>query len=314
MAQGRSIPVLVAFLFAPPLAAQAHPDFGGIWSSATATPLERPARLKDKQFFTPQEAAEWEHAMAAQNQEPPPQAASKNVGTYNKVFFEFGSHVVKTLRTSIITDPPDGRIPALTPAAAALKRRHQQLLQNPGSAQDLGLQDQCLVFPTAVPPMIPYRYNSNYQIVQTQNELVVHAEMIHDTRIIPLDGRPHRPSSVRLWLGDSVGHWEGNTLVVDTANFNDAGGFYGDAGGMFGWDRNLHVVERFSFLDTDTILYRFEVDDPSAYTRPWKGEATFERASGPIYEYACHEGNYALPSILKGFRAHESGADAKKGQ
>jgi hypothetical protein len=301
MIQGRSI--LAALLFVWPAAAQAqHPDFGGIWSSATATPLERPARLKDKAFFTPAEAKDWERTMAVQNEEPTPEAASKSVGTYNKVFFEFGSHVVKTLRTSIVTDPADGRIPALTPAAAAIKRRRQEMLRNPQRAQDLGLQDQCLVFPTAVPPMIPYRYNSNYQIIQTASQLVVHAEMIHDTRIIPLDGRPHVPSDVRLWLGDSVGHWEGSTLVVDTTNFNDAGGFYGDAGGMFGSDRNLHVVERFSFLDADTILYRFEVDDPTAFTKPWKGEWTMVRGSGPIYEYACHEGNYALPNILSGSR------------
>ena len=302
------IPVFVALLFARQVAGQAHPDFGGIWSSATATPLERPAKLKDKQFFTPAEAAEFERALAAQNENPAPQSTAseaRTVGTYNRAFFEFGSHVVKTLRTSIITDPPDGRIPALTAEAAGLKRRRQELLRNPGRAQDLGLQDQCLVFPTAVPPMIPYRYNSNYQIIQTKDALVIHAEMIHDTRIIPLDGRPHLPSNVRLWLGDSVGHWEGSTLVVDTTNFNDGGGFYGEAGGMFGSDRNLHVVERFSFLDTDTILYRFEVDDPSAFTRPWKGEVTMERSAGPIYEYACHEGNYALPDILKGFRAHE---------
>jgi hypothetical protein len=311
MIQGTSILVLAAVSFVQPLAAQAplpaavgHPDFGGIWNSATATPLERPARLKGKEFFTAKEAAEWERGMAAQNREPSREAAAKSVGTYNKEFFEFGSRVVKTLRTAIITDPPDGRIPALTPSSAAAKRRRQELLRNPGSVQDMGLQDRCLTFPTAVPPMIPYRYNSNYQIIQTQDELMVHVEMVHETRIIPLDGRPHLASNIRLWLGDSVGHWEGSTIVVDTANFNDAGGFYGDAGGMFGWDRNLHVVERFSFLDADTILYRFEVDDPSAFTRRWKGELTMQRASGPIYEYACHEGNYALPNMLRGLRAH----------
>ena len=154
--------------------------------------------------------------------------------------------------------------------------------------------------------MLPYRYNSFYQIVQTGDHVMVQVEMIHDTRIIPLDGRPHVPAHVRLWLGDSVGHWEGNTLVVDTANFNGAGGFYGDAGGMYGWDRNLHVVERFSLLDADTILYRFEVDDPTAFTHPWKGELTMARAPGPIFEYACHEGNYSLPNLLRGFRASES--------
>jgi hypothetical protein len=314
MTQAKLLPVLAVFLFVRPLPAQApskaHPDFGGIWSSATSTPLERPARLKDKEFFTPVEAASWEQAVAELAGEPA-DPAGKTVGTYNKAFFEMGAPVVKTLRTSIVTDPADGRIPALTPAAAAEKLRRQQRLRNPSGAQDLGLQDQCLVFPTAVAPMFPYRYNSNYQIIQTQNELVVHAEMIHDTRIIPLDGRHHLPSNVRLWLGDSVGHWEGKTLVLDTTNFNDASGFYGDAGGFYGFDRNLHVVERFRFFDADTILYQFEVDDPSAFTRPWKGEMTMSRASGPIYEYACHEGNYALPAILKGFRLRESGGDGK---
>jgi hypothetical protein len=141
---------------------------------------------------------------------------------------------------------------------------------------------------------------------------MIHVEMIHDTRIIPLDGRPHLPSGVRLWLGDSIGHWEGSTLVVDTANFNDAGGYYGDAGGMFGSDRNLHVVERFSLLDANTLLYRFEVDDATAFTRPWKGELTMARSSGPIYEYACHEGNYALPNLLNVFRAGERSGPAAK--
>ncbi len=285
----------------------AHPGFDGIWNSATATPLERPIQWKDKAFFTPEEAAEWERQVAESNQEPSPQAASKNVGTgtYNTIFREFGSHTVKTLRTSIVTDPPDGRIPALTPAAAGAKRRRLDGMKNAASAQDTGLQDQCLAFVTAGPPMLPYSYNSNYQIMQTKDAFVVHAEMIHDTRIIRLDGRPHLPPDIRQWMGDSVGHWAGATLVVDTTNFNDGGGFYGDAGGNFGWDRNLHLVERFSLLDADTLLYRFEIDDPTAFTQPWKGELTMARSSGPIYEYACHEGNYALSNLLRGYRASE---------
>jgi hypothetical protein len=316
MTVGRFFLVVATLSLVRPVAAQTtalsrHPDFAGIWNSATATPLERPAQFKDKQFFTPKEAAGWEREMAAQNEETP-LAASHNVGTYNTAFREFGSHVVKTLRTSIVTDPPDGRIPALTPTADAEKRRRQELLRHPGGAKDLGLQDRCLIFPTAVPPMIPYSYNSNYQIVQTKNALMIHVEMIHDTRIIALDGRAHLPSNVRLWLGDSVGHWEGATLVVDTMNFNDGDGFYGDAGGVFGWDKNIHVVERFSLLDADTILYRFEIDDSTAFTRPWKGELTMSRAPGPIYEYACHEGNYAVPSLLKGFRADEAGGHERK--
>jgi hypothetical protein len=289
----------------PQLVAYVHPDFEGIWNSATATPLERPARLNGKEFFTPKEAAEWERQAAARTQEPTPEVRARTFGSYNVVFYETGTKSLKTLRTSIITDPPDGKIPALTPAAAAEKSRRLELLRHPRGATDLGLQDQCIVFPTAVAPMIPYIYNSNYQIVQTGHELMIHAEMIHDTRIIRLDRQSHLSSSVRLWLGDSVGHWEGGTLVVDTTNFNDGGGFFGDVGGMFGSDRNLHVVERFSMRDANTILYRFEVDDPTAFTRPWKGELTMSRSAGPIFEYACHEGNYALPNLLNGFRARE---------
>jgi hypothetical protein len=302
---GTAILFVAGVSAAAPAGAQ-HPDFGGIWNSATATPLERPAKLKNKEFFTPKEAEEWERKVAAENEDPSPGAVSKGVGTYNSAFREFGPKVVKTLRTSIITDPPDGRVPDLTPESAAETRRRIELLRHPQRAQDFGLQDRCLVFPTAVPPMIPYSYNSNYQFIQTGQELAIHVEMIHDTRIIRLDGSPHLPSNVRFWLGDSVGHWDGATLVVDTTNFNDGGGYFGDAGGMFGTDKNLHVVERFSLLDPNTILYRFQVDDPTAFTRPWKGELTMERATGPIYEYACHEGNYALPNLLNGFRAIES--------
>ncbi len=299
--------LLPAFAAGPGTAPDARPGFDGIWNSATATPLERPLQLKEKAFFTPEEAAEWERQVAERNQEPSPEAVSKSVGTgtYNTFFREFGERTVKTLRTSIVTDPPDGRIPALTPEAAAVKLRRVEAMKNAASAQDTGLQDQCLAFLTAGPPMLPYSYNSNYQILQTKDAFVVHAEMIHDTRIIRLDGRPHLPPEIRLWLGDSIGHWEGHTLVVDTTNFNDSGGFYGDAGGNFGWDRNLHLIERFSLLDADTLLYRFEIDDRSAFTQPWKGELTMSRSSGPIYEYACHEGNYALPNLLRGYRVSE---------
>jgi hypothetical protein len=284
-----------------------HPDFEGIWNSATATPLERPAELKDKPFFTPQEAAQWERQFAQRNAEPSGEAAAKRTGTgtYNTFYREFGTRTVKTLRTSIVYDPPDGRIPALTPAAAEIKRRRierQRKFENP---EDLGLQDQCLAFLTAGPPMLPYSYNSNYQIVQTKDAIVIHAEMIHDARIIHLDGRPHLPASIRLAMGDSVGRWEGDTLVVDTTNFDDGGGFYGDAGGNFGWDRNLHIVERFSLFDADTLLYQFEIDNPTAFTQPWKGELTMTRATGNIYEFACHEGNYSLTNMLRGFRAAE---------
>ncbi len=305
---------LTLALAACPAVAQ-HPDFSGIWNSATATPLERPVQLKDKAFYTPAEAADWVKRTAARNQDQPFDPKSANVGTYNVAFREFSSQVVKTLRTSIVTDPPDGRIPALTPAAADALRERRKRLAHPSDSTDTGLQDQCIIFPTAVAPMIPYSYNSNYQFLQTGDTLMIQVEMIHDTRVIPMDGRPHLPDSVRLWMGDSVGHWEGQTLVVDTTNYKDGGGYFGDAGGMFGWDHTLHVTERFSLLDPDTLVYRFEVDDPTAYSRPWKGELTMSRpapgAAGAIFEYACQEGNYALPDLLKGFRMDEAAAKLK---
>jgi hypothetical protein len=289
-----------------------RPNFDGVWNSGTATPLERPRELKDKPFFTLEEAAQWERQVAKQNEEPAPGAPRTGTGTYNTVYREWGTRTVKTRRTSIITEPADGRIPALTPAAAEVKRRRLEGLRRFENPEDLGLQDQCLAFLTGGPPMLPYSYNSNYQIVQTNDAVLIHAEMIHDARIIHLDGRPHASPRIRSWLGDSIGRWEGDTLVIDTTNFNDGGGFYGDAGGNFGWDRNLHLVERLRFFDQDTLLYQFEIDNPTAFTQPWKGELTMTRSAEPIYEYACHEGNYGMEGILAGARAEEAKAKAKK--
>lgn len=290
-----------------PAARGAHPSFDGIWNSGTATPIERPAALRDKPFFTAAEAAAFERQAAAANEEPPAgsAAAQRGTGTYNTFFREFGTDVVKTRRTAIVYDPPDGRIPPLTPAAAAVKRQRTEAQRGLASAQDAGLQDQCLAMLTAGPPMLPYSYNSNYQFLESAGAIVIHIEMIHDARIISMDGRPHAPATVRKWMGDSIGRWEGQTLVVDTTNFNDGGGYYGDAGGNFGWDRNLHLIERFSLLDADTMLYQFDVDNPTAFTRPWKGELTLSRSTAPIYEYACHEGNRSLPNMLSGYRATE---------
>ena len=282
-----------------------RPNLEGTWNSATTTPLERPAELKDKPFFTPAEAARWDQEYARRNAEPAPGAKQTGTGTYNGFYREWGTRTVKTLRTSIITEPPDGRIPALTPAAAEIKKTRLERLRKAENPEDLGLQDQCLTFLTSGPPLLPYSYNSNYQIVQTDDVVVVSAEMIHDARLIHLDGRPHVSPSIRLWAGDSIGRWEGDTLVVDTTNFNDGGGYYGDAGGNFGWDRHLHIVERFKLLDPNTLLYQFDIDNPTAFTRPWKGELTMTRSSERIYEFACHEGNYSLTNMMRGYRATE---------
>ena len=284
-----------------------RPYLDGVWNSATATPLERPAHLKDKPFLTPAEAAAVEREAAERNVEETKEqiANSKGTGTYNSFFREWGTTVVKTLRTSIVTDPPDGRIPPLTPAAEATRRRRVEGIKKAENPEDLGLQDQCVGFLTAGPPMLPYSYNSNYQIVQTSDAILIHAEMIHDARIIHMDGRPHAPASLRSALGDSTGRWDGDTLIVDTTNFTDERGYYGDAGGNFAWDRHLHLIERFRLLDANTLLYQFEIDNPTAYTRPWKGELTMSRTTDRIYEFACHEGNYSLTNMMRGYRASE---------
>lgn len=291
----------------PPTVREERPDFTGIWNSATATPLQRPRELANKPFFSPEEAREWERQLAGRNQEPPAGAArpTRGTGTFNTVYREYGTSVVKTLRTSIITDPPDGRLPQLRPEAAAIRRRSlegQRSMENP---EDLSLQDRCVAFSTVGPPMLPYTYNSNYQFIQAPGAIVVHAEMIHDARIIYMDRRSPPPADVRLWSGHSRGWWEADTLVVETTNLDEGGGFYGGAGGNFGWDRDRRVTERFSFYDPETLLYRFEIDDPVAFAEPWKGELTLTRATGNIYEYACHEGNYSLEGMLRGARVSE---------
>lgn len=297
--------VASAFVAGQPAARDPRLAIEGVWNSATVTPLERPASLKDTAIFTPDAAAEFEREIARRNEEPAPGAPRTGTGTYNTFYREFGTRTVKTRRTSIVTEPPDGRIPAPTPAAAERMRLRLQQIRAQDNPEELGLQDQCAAFVTAGPPLLPYSYNSNYQIVVTDRAVVVHAEMIHDARIIHTDGRPHLPSRVRQWMGDSIGRWEGGTLVVDTTNFVDGSGFYGEAAGNFAFDEQLHVVERFRLFDADTLLYQFEIDDSTAYTRPWKGELTMTRSTERLYEFACHEGNYSLENMLRGTRATE---------
>ncbi|HYA17821.1 MAG TPA: hypothetical protein VEF06_10160 [Bryobacteraceae bacterium] len=285
---------LAAQTFRPPRTPDGHPDFQGIWNSATATPMERPQEFAGKPFFTEAEAHAWETRTADRNSEGVRLGPAAGVGNYNNAFWEFGSRVDPTMRTSMVTDPPDGRVPPLTPSAQRAQAERQAIARRtPTGPEDLGLGSRCLAFPTGQVPMTPFNYNSNYSIFQTPDYIAISAEMIHDTRIIPLRPRPHLPSTVRLWFGDSVGHWEGDTLVIDTTNFTDKTPFYGS-------DANLHVVERLRWYDAKTLLYQFEIEDATAFTRPWKGELTMAAAPGPIYEYACHEGNYALPDILRG--------------
>ena len=294
---------LVAQKSAEPRTPDGQPDLQGIWNSVTVTPMERPRDLGTKEFWASEaEAQAYEKASVARSKA----GLDDGIGSYNEVFYEFGAKTVKTRRTSFITDPPDGRVPALTPTAKAAWDKEQATRRGrPNGPEDRSTTEQCVAFRTGVPPMTPWAYNSNYRIVQSKNQVAIYIEMIHDVRIIPLDGRPHLPSNIHLWYGDSIGHWEGSTLVIDTTNLSGKTGFYGA-------DENLHVIERISRLDGDTLRYEFSVDDPTAFTKPWKGELTMSAAPGPIFEYACHEGNYALEHLLQGARAEDKAEAAAK--
>jgi len=279
-----------------------RPNLEGIYSTATLTPLERPAELAGKQLFTEKEAAEYESQLLKNaNRDRRDGGADVDVGrAYNEFWFSRGDHIVSTRRTSLVVDPPDGKIPALTAAAQAKQAERAAITREHGfdGPEFLRLQERCLLWPTAGPPMLPGGYNNNYQIVQSRDYVMILVEMIHDVRMIPLDGRPHAPSSVRQWLGDSRGHWEGDTLVVDTTNFTDKTNFRGA-------DENLHLTEKFTRTGPNTVLYRFTVEDPTAFSKPWSVEMPMNRVDGPIIEYACNEGNYGMAGILAGARAQE---------
>ena len=292
--------------YTAPRTAAGHPDLQGVWNNATVTPLERPADLAGKPFFTPAEAAAYEKQMVERNDvdHRPTNNETDVAFGYNNAWWDRGTHVVKTLRTSLIVDPADGKIPPFTAdgerrAAALAAERRDHGADGP---ENRSLNERCLVWATGGPPMMPGPYNDNYQIFQTPQSVVILVEMIHDVRVIPLDTplypRPHLPSSVRQWMGDSRGHWEGETLVVDTANFTSKTRFRGSS-------ENLHLIERFTRTAPDTILYEFTVDDPATFTKPWTAAISMNKAQGPIYEYACHEGNYAMSGILNGARAEE---------
>jgi hypothetical protein len=284
---------------------QSHRDLQGVWTNTTITPLERPVNLAGKQVFTPEEAAKYEKETNqrndADNRESNPEADVNHA--YNQFWWDRGTKVVPGLRTSLIVDPPDGRVPSLTPEAqqrmaaqGAYTREHST-----DGPENRSLQERCLNWPTAGPPMLPSFYNNEYQIVQTPSTVAIVIEMIHDVRIIPIDGSPHLPNSIRLWMGDSRGHWDGNTLVVDTTNFTDKSRFRGA-------DENLHLTERFTRVNPNTVLYEFTVDDPTAFTKPWTAQIPMTKTKGPVFEYACHEGNYAMVDILAGARAAEKKA------
>jgi hypothetical protein len=267
-----------------------RPDMQGSWTNATFTPFERPTSLAGKEFFTAEEAAAFEQKrVEEENNQPQDDIHYDNVLWLREKL----PKGVSNRRTSIVIDPPDGRVPAQT-AEARQRAAARAEARKSGSASDVKnrtLTERCVIWPHVGPPMLPAGYNSNLQIVQAPGYVMILQEMIHDVRIIPLDRRQHLPQTMRRWMGDSIGRWEGDTLVVDTTNFTDRTNFRGSSDA-------LHVVERFTPLSPEIIRYTFTVDDATTWTRPWTGEVDLRKFPDPIFEYACHEGNHDLEFLL----------------
>ena len=281
-----------------------QPDIQGTWVNPTITPFERPAALAGKATLSEQEVTELEKRAQENKVDRPPRPG--DVGSYEQIWTDSGSKVVSSRQASLVVDPPDGRVP-LTPWAEA--KHAYALAHDSDSWEYLTTWDRCIT--RGIPGgMFPAGYNNAYQIVQTPGYVTILFEMIHETRIIPIDGRPHLPATVRLWTGDPRGHWEGNTLVVETTNYNDKGNIAtsGATGRIRGVAQSeaLHVVERFTRADANTINYEVTIDDPKVYTRSWKVAIPLSRDDKYVlYEYACHESNLAMTNILSGGRTKD---------
>ena len=284
-----------------PKTAWGDPDVQGIWTNTTTTPFERPDDLKGKALLTEAERATRDVETAKKVSFDNPDTAGAT-GAYNEFWMERGR---LTNQTSLVVDPADGKIPPMTDAGktraealAASRKAHPA-----DSWEDRSAYDRCIT--RGIPGvMVPGFYNHNYQIFQTKEYVAILVEMIHDVRIIPLDGRPFLNDGLRLWMGDSRGRWEGDTLVVETKNLTDRV-FEARPGVAFSSGRNMHLIERFKRVDAETLDYTFTVNDPTVYTRPWTVSTPMAKIAGPIFEYACHEGNYAMPNLLSAARSDE---------
>lgn len=293
-------PTTVAKKWTAPRTQDGQPDLQGVWNFATITPLERPANLGDKQVLTDEEVAALEEQAAAGRVDRPPRPG--DTGTYNQFWFDRGTKVIETKRSSLIVDPPDGRIPPLMPEAKKRDDDRTAVLNaEPRSYLDRSLSERCVVRPWSGPPITPGPYNNNLQLFQSPNYVVIYLEQNHDARIVSMDGRPHVNQNIRQMLGDSRGHWEGDTLVVETTNF------VGHIGGTSfrGSGPNMHLIERFTRVDADTLNYEFTVTDPTAYTKPWTAAIPMGKTDDKVYEYACHEGDYSIENVLRGAHAQE---------
>ena len=291
-----------------PRTAFGQPDLQGVWDFASITPMERPEEFAGKAFMTAEEAAAYEarrFALVDHDTDVGAESVCPGTGNYNEFWYDRGYGTgARVRRTSLVIDPPDGRIPAYTASALARRRAAAEAQRGRGPAdshETLGLGTRCILGFNAGPPMLPSAYNNNVQLFQTPDHVVIFNEMVHDPRVVPLDGRVHLLADVRQLSGDSRGWWDGDTLVVETTNFSGQAGVRGST------DR-LRLVERFTRVGPDSLVYRFTVDDPTTFTTPWTAEVPMIRTPGPLYEYACHEGNYGMEGILAGTRAEERAA------
>jgi hypothetical protein len=279
------------------------PDLQGTWSFATLTPFERPAELAAKEVFTDAEAAAYEKDLIARNNMDRRDGTPEQDVTraYNNFWWDRGTRVVWTKRTSLVVDPKDGKIPPMTAAGRARQQERQEA--NRGhefdGPENRPLPERCLILQGAGPPITPTAYNNNVQIVQSPGYVALLIEMGHEVRMIPTDGRPHLPENVRLWKGDPRGHWDGDTLVVETTNFSDKNPFRGVS------SPKMRLIERFRRVDADRLTYQFTIDDAATWERPWTVEIPVTKSEGQVFEYACHEGNYGMTGMLSGARAQE---------
>ncbi len=302
-----------------PRTAFGQPDLQGIWDFRTITPFERPETLADKSVMTPEEAAAFEAATLRELNKDQRVSdgitAQRDVAfAYNDFWWDYGNSLVEDGRTSLVFDPPNGRVPPLTPEAErrlgspeALHFEETRSGRAPaGSWEDMDLGDRCILGFNSGPPMTPSAYNNNFQLLQTPDHVVILNEMVHNARIVPLDGRPHLGEDLSQWVGDSRGRWDGDTLVVETRNFLRETSF------MRGRSTpSLTLVERFTRVADDTLLYEVMVDDPGTWTTPWKFAVPMKMNAEPMFEYACHEGNYGMTNLLMGSRAQEAAEGSK---
>ena len=286
-----------------------HPDLGGVWDFRTLTPIERPDELGDKDVLTTEEAAAFEQQALQQWDADRRDGSDLEYGqgsdierAYNDFWWDYGSSINEDRRTSLIVDPPDGKIP-WTPEGRARPGTFDGAFSGIPAAgpEDRALSERCILGFNSGPPVESSAYNNNLQIFQTADTVVIFNEMIHDARIVPLDGRAHLDDGIRQWMGVSRGQWEGDTLVVETTNFLRETHFRGSSA-------NLHLVERFTRIDEDRLLYEYTVSDPTTFTRPWTVQMSMKHSDANLYEYACHEGNYGMFNLLAGARAEEQEA------